>query len=81
MQDTPDDPMRVGDEDFLTPSQMLHQTMRDFDCIFSGRELPPETDAEKSARDEYWKRHAEKVARESRESIQGFYLSRGRVAV
>jgi hypothetical protein len=56
MRETPDDPMRVGDEDFRTPSQMLRDTMQDFDDIFSGRELRQDTAAEKAARDAYWER-------------------------
>lgn len=51
---TPDDPMRVGDEDFRTPSQMFSDTMRDFGDVFSGRPLRKMSDAEERARDAYW---------------------------
>jgi hypothetical protein len=51
-----DDPMRVGDEDYMTPSQQFRDVMKDFDSIFAGRPLPKPTRAEEQAKIEYWRR-------------------------
>lgn len=49
-----DDPMRTGDEDYMTPSQMFVSTMRDFDSIFGHKPLRKMTASEERARDMYW---------------------------
>lgn len=51
-----DDPMRVGDGDYRTPSQQFADVMQDLDCVFSGRPLPKPSRAEEQARIEYWRR-------------------------
>jgi hypothetical protein len=51
-----DDPMRVGDEDYMTPSQQFRSVMRDFDCIFSGKPLPRRSKEDEQAAIAYWSR-------------------------